>query len=155
MTGSVRLAPLLPLLVLALALGSCAGGDTDAGAVLETRFDDPEALPIVLPAGDPAAGRVAFLELGCNDCHRVVDDPDFQSQISSTAPALDPVALRAQGYGAVASSIIAPGHRSATGVELLEGEAMPLVNERLTVAQWIDLVHYLVASADGTPRLAE
>ncbi len=135
---------------------SCQGGEAAAESSSETVFADPEAVPIVLPAGDPAAGRLAFLEHGCDACHRVTDDADFQTQSSDRAPELDPAALRAQGYGAVASSIIAPAHRSsALASPSDEATEMPLVNERLTVAEWIDLVHYLLAEADDTPNLVQ
>ena len=144
---------LLSLLACLLA-SSCQSGAPAIEPSSDALFADPEALPIVLPAGDPAAGRLAFVEHGCDGCHRVTDDTDFQTQGSDRAPELDPAVLRAQGYGAVASSIIAPGHRSSADTALSDEAAqMPLVNERLTVAEWIDLVHYLLAEADETPRL--
>ncbi len=143
-------------LLACLLASSCRSGAPAIEPSRDAQFADPEALPIVLPAGDPAAGRLAFLEHGCDGCHRVTDDADFQTQGSDRAPELDPTVLRAQGYGAVASSIIAPGHRSSADTALSDEAAeMPLVNERLTVAEWIDLVHYLLAKADGTPELVQ
>lgn len=161
------LGPLAAILSFTLGVAGCASGETPIAdsAIAErpngasggdTSNLDPDSVAVILPAGDPAAGRQAFLDHDCGSCHRVACDPDFQSRGSSGAPELDAARLKAQGFGTVASSIIAPSHRLAetlTDPESVDPESaitteMPLFNEQLTVSEWINLVHFLVAEGD-------
>lgn len=98
--------------------------------------------------GDVARGRVAFAELGCNGCHRVVGE-DFP------APTVDPPvpvalggtvhAVRTDGY--LVTSMINPSHKLAGYPKdrvSTEGRSrMPAETQDMTVRQLVDLVAYL------------
>lgn len=98
--------------------------------------------------GSIERGRVAFDELGCHGCHRVIDE-------NFPAPTVEPPVpvtlggtvheLRTDGY--MVTSIINPSHR-LTGYPKervsRDGESrMPDETQDMTVRQLIDLVAYL------------
>jgi mono/diheme cytochrome c family protein len=129
------------LCALALVVGSCASSGPD-----------PEAYPVVVPAGDPELGREVFLRYRCDVCHRVVGDPDLQMPtLEPAGPDLGLAVARA-GAGRLISSIVAPSHELAIE-EAWEQQGlspMPGFNERLTVAELLDLVAYLETESTGS-----
>lgn len=138
---AARIALLVSLCAIALGTASCASSRPD-----------PEAYPVVVPAGDPELGREVFLRYRCDVCHRVVGDPDLQM------PTLEPegpdlgLAVARAGAGRLISSIVAPSHELAIE-EAWEDQGlsrMPGFNERLTVAELLDLVAYLETESTGS-----
>lgn len=103
----------------------------------------------VFPGGDSERGRLAFVELGCYNCHAV-------SGVSFPAPAEAPERLVILGgevsnmrsYGDLVTSIIHPSQRiseNLTGQPLPDPKVspMPVVNEVMTVQQMLDLAEFL------------
>lgn len=126
-----------------LLVAGCTTGDGN----------DYEIATLVMPEGDPDAGREAFLELGCASCHAVGWEPEFPAPLSANpGPQLDR-ALTMQTAGGLATSIIVPSHyvpaefRRTTG-----GQLSPMADftETMTVRQLIDVVSYLRAQGAET-----
>lgn len=118
-----------------LAAAGCAGPRSGAG--------------FRLPAGDPAAGRAAFVELKCHECHRV-NGVDFP------APTVEPpvpVVLggdvpHAKTDGDLVTSIINPSHRISGAykpedVQRGGKSRMPDMTDAMTVHQLVDVVAFL------------
>ena len=110
------------------------------------------AAAVVLPKGEPQAGRQAFLDLKCGVCHRVTQNPEFPAPVSSSqGPDLDHT-LRLRPASEVAAAIIVPSHSMSlkTGDEIktrLEGVLSPMgdFSRTMTVRQLADLLAYLQA----------
>lgn len=104
-----------------------------------------------LPDGDVVAGRQAFVELGCNACHEVAGVPiEYLQGIAHVQLGGKTTHLRT--YGELVTSIInpshkiAPRHREAGAVPVLEGESVMTylyLNQVMTVQQLVDLVAFL------------
>ena len=102
-----------------------------------------------LPDGDAAAGRQAFVNLGCNACHEVAGVPiEYLEGIAHVQLGGKTTHLRT--YGELVTSIInpshkiAPQHRAAGAV--LEGESLMTylyLNQVMTVQELVDLVAFL------------
>jgi predicted small secreted protein len=103
----------------------------------------------VFPGGDADRGRLAFVELGCYNCHAV-------SGVSFPAPSQAPERLVILGgevsnlrsYGDLITSIIHPSQRiseKVAGQPLPDPKVspMPVVNEVMTVQQMLDLAEFL------------
>lgn len=99
-------------------------------------------------SGDIDRGRVAFVELQCHTCHRVIGE-DFPAPTNEPAV---PVALggtvhevRTDGY--LVTSIIHPSHKLAGYPKdrvSVDGESrMPDASRSMTVRQLIDITAYL------------
>lgn len=104
-----------------------------------------------LPAGDPDAGRMAFVKLECHTCHRVDGAPELPAP---TAEPPVPVVLggrvpHVKTDGELVTSIINPSHQVARGyapqgVQLDEGlSRMPSYRDVMTVSQLVDVVAWL------------
>jgi hypothetical protein len=121
--------------VLVVVLTSCSGRHSPAG------FRLPEN-------GDIERGRVAFVELQCNTCHRVVGE-------ELTAPTVEPempIALGGTVYeirtdGYLVTSVINPSHKLAGYPKdqvSTDGESkMPDTTRGMTVRQLVDIVAFL------------
>jgi hypothetical protein len=102
-----------------------------------------------LPDGDPAAGREAFVDLGCNACHEVAGVPiEYLEGVAHVELGGKTAHLRT--YGELVTSIINPSHRIAAqhrkGNVSLEGESVMTylyLNQIMTVQQLVDLVAFL------------
>lgn len=103
-------------------------------------------LSLIVPEGDPAAGREAMVELSCTSCHHVAGDSDLPRPVSSNLgpdlggwhAAMDP--------GALASSIVSPSHTVAVDLTAQkDGKLSPMgdFSDAMTVRQLIDLVAYV------------
>ncbi len=96
---------LLLLSCLVIVAGACTSGED-------------VMVRMVLPEGDSASGRQAFLDLQCSACHIVSGAPDMPTaKNAKIGPDLG-VTLKGQSRGAIASSVIAPAHVNAQSVEL-------------------------------------
>lgn len=126
--------------------GTTGAGPTRNGCTCAIR----DAAAVVLPKGEPRAGRQAFLDLKCTVCHRVTQDPDFPAPVSrSQGPELDHT-LRLRPASEVAAAIIVPSHSMSlkTSDEVkkhLEGVLSPMgdFSRTITVRQLADLLAYL------------
>lgn len=105
--------------------------------------DDAETVKLVLPHGDPEAGRKAFVALGCISCHRV--EGEKGSPVSANP---GPTLGRYQGQQGAARlglSIFAPSHEISATVREREDELSPMPDftRVMTVRQFLDLIAFL------------
>ncbi len=107
---------------------------------------DHQKIDLVVPVGDPQAGREAFAALNCTSCHAVQGDRDLAQPV-----AMVPVPVLGSTHGKMspgklASSIVSPSHTVSKEVAVqTEGELSPMgdLTEAMTVRQLIDLVAFL------------
>ena len=98
---------LLALLLVVVVVGCAPGGDSKS-----------ELVRMVLPEGDPAAGRQAFVDLKCTVCHTVAGVRGLPP-VESEKPGPDlGTSLKGVSRGAVATSIVAPQHVNVEAVQL-------------------------------------
>lgn len=90
------------------------------------------------PGGDPILGRQAFINLQCNSCHRVAEDPALPAPKSDDAPVLR--GYRDRDPEAVANSIKA---RTCLDPRRVNLDAMSLQTQSITEWQLHDIVAYL------------
>ena len=112
----------------------------------------PTADGFVLPAGDVERGQQVFVDLGCRQCHAVVglELPAYDG-VSSYQIDLGGKRAKIKDYGELLTSVVHPKHvisdaytRMLNPEEKARGETpMPDFNQRMTVAQLIDLVQFL------------
>jgi sulfur-oxidizing protein SoxX len=102
-----------------------------------------------LPDGDEVAGRQAFLDLQCHQCHtlRGTEFPQIHGLDPPYVELGGPVS-RVKTYGQLVTAIINPSHDLATGyaeeVVSEDGESnMYNYNGYMTVQQLTDIVHFL------------
>jgi len=100
-----------------------------------------------LPDGDPAAGRQAFVNLGCNACHEVAGVP-IEYVEGITRVQLGGKTTHVRTYGELVTSIINPSHKIAPQHRgaVLEGESVMTylyLNQIMTVQELVDLVAFL------------
>jgi mono/diheme cytochrome c family protein len=101
---------------------------------------------LMLPEGEPEAGRDAFMSLGCAGCHTVAWDEELPS---SAAASLGPelgLDVEKLGPGGLATSVIAPSHKvSAKYQEMTGSGASPMrdYSREMTIRQLADIVAYL------------
>jgi len=123
-----------------LALGLTAGCD----------FSPKSGRGFVFPDGDVERGKTAFVAMKCYNCHRVAGVPDLPVPVASPEKivVLGGKVSRLRTYGDLVTSIIHPSY------ELSENFAMPAregrtdspmkpVNDKMTVAQMLDIVTFL------------
>jgi mono/diheme cytochrome c family protein len=125
------------------AFGGCATGESD----------NYEMTSVVMPEGQPAAGRQAFADLGCPACHAV----SWETGWPEPAPAVRGPDLGRKlsvgTTGALASSIIAPSHVVPSEYRKPQtGGKSPMTDftRTMTVRQLIDIVAYLRSQGEGT-----
>ena len=128
---------LLVALGAALALG-CAPAAVEG--------DDYRATMLLLPEGQPDAGREVFVSMGCASCHTVAWDPDLPAPVSaSPGPELG-LDVAKIGPGSLATSIVAPSHKVADAYKRTDGgppSPMPDYSGSMTIRQLADIVAYL------------
>ena len=110
-----------------------------------------------LPAGDPAAGRQAFVALGCNACHEVAGVPiEYLEGIAHVQ--LGGTTTHVKTYGELVTSIINPSHKIARehreAGAVLQGESVMTylyLNQVMTVQELVDLVAFLEPTYEIEP----
>jgi hypothetical protein len=102
-----------------------------------------------LPAGDVARGAMAFSDLGCTRCHDVAGDPAPRVEDRARViMVLGGEVTRVASYGELVTSIVNPSHRISRGIPREDAaedgvSKMENFNDRMTVAQLIDLTQFL------------
>jgi len=108
--------------------------------------EDTQKLDLTVAAGDPEAGREAFLALMCTSCHAVAGEAEFPApKTRGPVPVLGPEQAKLKP-GKIATSIVSPSHKVSKEVShQMEGELSPMgdFSEAMTVRQLIDLVAYV------------
>lgn len=128
-------------LVACVVLGVRGAGAEQAGPQV------PKDWKFVMPAGDPAAGKAAFVKLQCTLCHKVPGAGLPGTRESDVGPELGP------GYGKlppeyVAESIvnrhkyIAGTLEKYTGVDKVSSKMSDLSDE-MSVREMIDIVAFI------------
>ena len=104
---------------------------------------------LYLPEGNIEKGKTAFVQLKCNECHRVsgVAMAAPTSNIASNV-VLGGEVTRLQTHGELVTAIINPSHGFAQGFnkELAKDEKISPMrdfNDQMTVQQLIDLVAFV------------
>jgi len=105
-----------------------------------------------LPDGDPARGRVVFERLECRACHDLADDP---SPEGADAPpgfvTLGGVVTRVETHGELVTSVVNPYHEISRPPAPDSPPRMTNFNDRMTVAELIDLVAFLQERYEERP----
>lgn len=107
-----------------------------------------QARGFVLPEGDAAAGKTAFLALECNQCHSI-DAIPWKGEAEDVEVKLGGETTTIRTYGELVTSVINPSHRIANRylknkVMDAEGQSkMKIYNEVTTVQELVDIVTYL------------
>ena len=127
---------LTALAVMALLLVGCYGGPRSGKG-------------LYLPEGNIEKGQAAFVQLKCNECHRVqgVQMPALTSTVASNI-VLGGEVTRIQTHGELVTAIINPSHGFAEGFNkesAKDGKISPMrdFNDQMTVQQLIDLVAFV------------
>jgi len=134
---------LLPHALVLLSLGFMAGCDSGPKSGRGFKF----------PEGDIVRGQAAFVRLDCYTCHRV----DGVAGLPAPTVAPDKVVVlggevfRLRSYGDLVTAVIHPSNSLSdkfTGPQRQEAASagkspMPVMNEKMTVAEMLDLVTFL------------
>jgi mono/diheme cytochrome c family protein len=113
-----------------------------AQSAVETGY---EVAVVMLPEGQPEAGREAFKSLGCVACHAVAWEQGLPSPTSARpGPELGVDAVQS-GPGSLATSIIAPSHRVSEKYQAGAQGGSPMLDytNTMTIRQLADVVAYL------------
>ena len=108
---------------------------------------------LVLPPGDPALGRLAFVKMQCNHCHMIsgkLTEGIALPVTATPAPLLDAEVVK-KGQASLVTSILNPSHVvERKAIEGREGKLSPMgsYSHALTVRELIDLVAFLQATAE-------
>ncbi len=108
---------------------------------------NPQATGFVLPDGDIEAGKAAFVELACNECHSI-NEIDWTGTAEGVEVKLGGEVSSLKTYGQLVTSIINPSHKIARPYLMekvaVEGQSnMTIYNEVMTVQQLVDIVAFL------------
>lgn len=102
-----------------------------------------------LPAGDPEAGRNAFVSVGCIQCHTVTDEalPELKTPREIEVQ-LGGEVRRVKTYAQLVTSIIYPSHsikdkHVANNQDASGNSLMPDLTTDITVRQLVDITQYL------------
>lgn len=116
---------------------------------------ESETVVMVLPSGDAAAGRQAFIDLSCTACHRVWMENGFPEPFSAAiGPELGPHQA-GQQPGRLATSIVAPSHVISEDVKKqMKASLSPMgdFSQIMTVRQLIDLIAYIRSRTPSQAR---
>ena len=93
-----------------------------------------------LPKGDPEAGKVAFVELRCNDCHSAEGVSLRDIEETDISFALGGKTARVTTYAELLTSIVNPSHRLSPRLPRRVSEED---NDIMTVQELIDIVAWL------------
>ena len=119
-------------------------------AVLAIAGCERESTGFALPPGDAERGKLEFVALECNHCHRI--DGSVERAADSAYPGVD-VRLggrvsRIKTYGELVTAIIHPARDLSRGdtpalVDANGRSKMPDYNDTMTVAQLVDVTTFL------------
>jgi mono/diheme cytochrome c family protein len=110
---------------------------------------DGDSQAFSLPQGDVDAGKLAFVDLQCNACHRVADiEPISSDADNAISIRLGGEVRHVKTYTELVTAIINPSHEIYQGFsskhQTADGEsAMRNYNDVMTVTQLVDLVSFL------------
>jgi len=107
---------------------------------------DYSATLLMLPDGQPEAGRAAFVSLGCMSCHTVAWDTDLPAPTSAAPGPQLGLDVAKLGPGGLATSVVAPSHRIAEKYRSPTGgdvSRMTDYSRVMTIRQLADIVAYL------------
>jgi hypothetical protein len=101
-----------------------------------------------LPSGDVDAGRLAFMELRCNDCHSAEGVELYNAEDTDIDFRLGGRSTRVTTYADLVTSIVNPSHRiskhyAREKVEEHGQSRMHNYNDVMTVQELIDIVAFL------------
>ena len=85
-----------------------------AGACTQS---DPQMVRLLLPEGDAAAGKQAFMDLGCTTCHTVRGAEELAPPKVETSFELGPT-LSGLSRGGIATQVVAPRHVNVEAADL-------------------------------------
>ncbi len=102
----------LTILAVLLALALVACSPQGPGSA------NPERVQIVLPLGDEAAGKQAFIDLGCTACHVVGGVEGLPAPVMPKPGPDLAVSLAGLNRGGIATGMIAPAHVNTESKEL-------------------------------------
>jgi hypothetical protein len=134
-------------LVVAIAVGSIAG----------CAWNGHSGSGLYLPRGNAEQGRQAFIDLECHHCHTItgVSLPAILNETPMVTFNIGGVGSRVNTYSDLVTAIINPTH--ITSPEYVENmgklaadagtleSPMPVINDRMTVTQLVDIVMLLNA----------
>lgn len=111
----------------------------------------------VLPHGDVEAGKLAFVYLGCHQCHNVtgVELPPFAGETEFDIGLGGKVA-KVKSYGDLLTAVVHPDHEITRPHEVAasgksgQPSPMPDTTAAMTVSQLIDVVEFLHAQYEQT-----
>jgi mono/diheme cytochrome c family protein len=101
---------------------------------------------LLLPEGQPEAGREVFLSLGCFSCHTVAWDTELPAPVSATPGPELGLDRGKLGPGGLATSIVAPSHHVPEQYRApATGNRSPMTDYSgvMTIRQLSDIVAYL------------
>lgn len=153
MTRVLLSAPLVLSILLAAGPGCGPSPEQPLRAQPETAAPvqyETTGVAVVLPQGEPRAGRQALLDLKCTVCHSVTGEPEFPAPVSgSHGPDLDQT-LGLRPPSELAAAIILPSHSMSlrTSDEVKKQpdgglSPMPDFSRVMTLRQLADLLAYL------------
>lgn len=113
-------------------------------------MNEKSPLGFRLPEGSIWKGKAAFVELGCIDCHSVINE-DLMPEMKEPRAIhveLGGEVTRVKTYGQLVTSIINPSHvvKSQYRDKFTDAEGnslMPDFGEKMTVRQMIDIAEFL------------
>lgn len=133
------------LVMLVLVLVFWFGYSTSVGLMRHE-----QCLGFRLPPGDPEAGKVAFSELGCVDCHSVAGSTDYPlpDRPGEWHVVLGGEVHVVKTYGELVTAIIHPSESIRPEYHRIlvnpDGKSiMPDLTRQMTTRQMIDLATYL------------
>ena len=157
---AILLTPVIGLVIAAGAWGQASAPATKAPPPIKTTMEAlhaaggvPKGWKFLIPSGDPARGREAFVALECFACHRVQGE-DFPATSKRTQEP-GPELTRMGGHHPAeyfAESIINPNRVivQGTGYTGPDGlSKMPDYSDTMSVRQLVDLVAYVTSLKGG------
>jgi len=153
--------------VLVVALAACSGPSKDGASGPRPRTPGPRMSMMDLhgmggvppnwkltpPAGDVAAGRQAFVEMGCHSCHKVEGEAFSAKAAEGVGPELTGMgAHHPPGY--FAEAIMNPDAVLIEGPGYIgpDGHSVMPDYPEMTILQLADLVAYLTSLKTGGPH---
>ena len=136
---------LRPLIPAALVLAAACSTNPPQAPLSAAAHAQPVSR---VATGDPVHGRRAFLDLHCNACHRVAEDPSLpRTAVAAEGPLLHD--LGRETPETVGWKIVT---RTELDPEAIFDSPMTDAASAMTERQLVDLIAYLRDPAAGQPR---